>query len=104
MKTNRFMLLLLLAILAGPAISCGAPPPPAPTGTVVFHTKADGVDRLFHVDPNSGTVTPFLDRGGGEMDLTLDDFGTNARLGEFFPDRKRVGDSFGAARGRDARK
>lgn len=62
------------------------PRPPAPTGSIIFHSKADGVDRLFHVDPNTGGVTPFLDLGGGEMDLSIDDFGTNARIGEYSPD------------------
>ncbi len=76
------------------------PRPPAPTGSIVFHTKADGVDRLFHVDPNSGTVTPFLDLGGGEMDLTLNDFGTNARIGEFSPDGTRFAYVFAAGPGK----
>ena len=53
-----------------------------PTGTIVVHTKADGTDRLFHVDPNSGAVTPFL-LGGSAMDYTLENFGTNVRAGEF---------------------
>lgn len=66
------------------------PRPPAPSGSVTFHTKADGVDRLFHVDPNSGSVTPLVDLGGGEMDLALDTYGTNAHLVEYSPDGAKL--------------
>lgn len=76
------------------------PRPPAPTGAIVFHNKTDGVDRLFYVDPNSGGVTPFLDLGGGEMDLTLDNFGTNASLGEFSPDGGKFAYVFAAGPGK----
>ncbi len=82
------------------APSATRPRPPAPTGSIIFHTKGDGVDRLFHVDPNSGAVTPFLNVGGGEMDLTLDDFGTNASLGEFSPDGGKFAYVFAAGPGK----
>ncbi|MBI5303425.1 MAG: PD40 domain-containing protein [Chloroflexi bacterium] len=59
-----------------------ARPVSPPTGTIVYHAITDAQSRLFHVDPNSGAVTPYLSAGSG-MDLTLDNFGTNARLGEF---------------------
>ena len=80
--------------------SATRPRPPSPTGSIVFHTKTDAVDRLYHVDPNSGSVTPFLDSGGGEMDLTLDDFGTNARMGEFSPDGSKFAYVFAAGPGK----
>jgi len=76
------------------------PRPPAPTGSIIFHSKADGVDRLFHVDPNSGSTTPLLDLGGGEMDLSIDDFGTNARIGEYSPDGTRFAYVFSGGPGK----
>ena len=66
---------------AATAVPTARPVSP-PTGTIVFHQKVDNVDRLFHVNPNSGAVTPYLDSGLG-MDLTMDNFGTNAHMGEF---------------------
>ena len=53
-----------------------------PTGTIVVHTKVDGIDRLMHVDPNSGASSPFVS-AGASMDYTLDSYGTNVRAGEF---------------------
>lgn len=82
-----------------PAPSPTRPRPAAPTGSVIFHTKAESVDRLFYVDPNSTTVTPFLNIGGGEMDLSIDGYGTNAHLGEFSPDNKKFAYVFTGAPG-----
>jgi TolB protein len=63
-----------------------------------MHTITDGVHRLLHVDPNKGEVTPFL-TVGPVMDLTLDNYGTNSRIGEFSEGNARFAYVFAGAPG-----
>ncbi len=74
------------------------PRPSAPTGSIVVHQKEETGDKLFYVDPNSGTVTPFINIGGTALDLgnvTFGAFGTNAHLGESSPDNTKFAYVFG---------
>ena len=76
-----------------------APPPPSPpTGTIIFHAKKDGIDRFYYVDPNTAAVTQFID-SGSPMDLKLENFGTNAHMGEFSPDNTKFAYAYAGAPG-----
>jgi Tol biopolymer transport system component len=56
--------------------------PANPKGSIAFHVNDGGVDRMSVVDVTTGDVRPFV-TVGPVMDLTLDDHGTNAHIGEW---------------------
>ncbi|MEW5717174.1 MAG: hypothetical protein AB1817_00965 [Chloroflexota bacterium] len=71
-----------LAATPKPAATATAPRPSNPKGSIAFHVKEGGVDRMSIVDVTTGDVRPFV-AVGPVMDLSLDGHGTNAHVGEW---------------------
>jgi len=59
-----------------------SPRPANPKGSIAYQVNEGGVRRMAVVDVNTGDVRPFV-TVGPVMDLTLNDHGTNAHLGEW---------------------
>ncbi|MBI3914394.1 MAG: PD40 domain-containing protein [Chloroflexi bacterium] len=60
--------------------------PPAPKGSIAYHVRKDGVDRLYFANLESGTNTALLELGPS-MDFAQN---TNAHFAEFSPDGSKL--------------